>query len=194
MGLKTLALLACACGAQAHDGAHTSRGVGAVATNVSSNAFVAKSELTLLDGSRFVELAKLGQPLLVNFWGVECPPCIAELPLLAEFARQQPTWTVVLVSTDSAETARDFLRRRPLPNLPNLLILKAGANPRASLRAAGNASGGLPYTLATKPQLTAGEVVPKSGKSGSAQVITCFTQRGMLGADDLRAALASCSQ
>ena len=178
--------------AHAHDGAHTN---SAKVLDGQTNAFVARSELSTLVGEgRFVALAQLPQPLLINFWGVDCPPCIAELPLLAEFAKQQPTWTVVLISTDSADTARDFLRRRPLPVLPNLLTLKASANPRASMRAAGNTSGGLPYTWATKLQLTVGEVSPKSGKSGSAQAITCFTQSGMLDAKDLKAALTACSQ
>ena len=130
------------------------------------------------------------QPLLINLWGVDCPPCIAELPLLAEFAKQQPTWTVVLVSTDKADTARDFLRRRPLPALTNLLILKASANPRASLRAAGNVSGGLPYTLATKRQLIAGEA---SQKTETFLAATCFSQAGMLQNGDLKAALAACA-
>lgn len=174
--------------AQAHDGVHIA-GQQLAADQI--NTFVVRSELTTLVGeSRFVALAKLPQPLLINFWGVDCPPCIAELPLLAEFAKQQPMWTVVLVSTDLADTARDFLRRRPLPMLPNLLILKASANPRASLRSAGNISGGLPYTLATKAQLPAEKVTLKTAISTP---ITCFSQAGMLEASDFNAAVAACS-
>ena len=176
MWLKALALLACTLQAQAHDGSH--------------NSFVAKSELATLDGSRFVQLATLGQPLLINFWGVDCPPCIAELPALVEFAKLQPTWTVVLVSTDSAQTARDFLRKRPLPELPNLLLLKASANPRASLRAAGNASGALPYTLVTK-RLADPSVTGQKVHTGASAA--CFTHAGMLEVSDFKAALAACS-
>ena len=183
MWCRAIGLLACASLAHAHDGLHSSGGVGA------ANAFVAKSQLATLDGSRFVELAKLGQPLLINFWGVDCPPCIAELPALAEFANQQPAWTVVLVSTDSAQTARDFLRKRPLPELPNLLLLKASANPRASMRAAGNGNGALPYTVATKRLLVSGVAGPKATADSAT---TCFAQVGMLDAADFKAALAAC--
>ena len=174
------ALLACALHAQAHGGPH----------NDPHNSFVAKSELATLDGSRFVQLAALKQPLLINFWGVDCPPCIAELPALAEFAKLQPAWTVVLVSTDSAQTARDFLRKRPLPELPNLLLLKASANPRASLRSAGNTSGSLPYTLATKKQ---GADVALDRKANVGSSAVCFARAGMLDANDFKAALAACS-
>lgn len=184
MWSTALGLLACASLAQAHDGAHNSAGVGA------ASAFVAKSELATLDGSRFEELATLRQPLLINFWGVDCPPCIAELPALAEFAKQQSAWTVVLVSTDSAQTARDFLRKRPLPELPNLLLVKASANPRASLRAAGNAHGALPYTLATKRSHADGTAGQKALASAAS---TCFAQAGMLEASDFKAVLAACS-
>ena len=32
--------------------------------------------LPALDGSRFVRASSVQGPLLVNFWGVECPPCV----------------------------------------------------------------------------------------------------------------------
>jgi cytochrome c biogenesis protein CcmG, thiol:disulfide interchange protein DsbE len=38
---------------------------------------------TALDGST-VDLASLrGKPVVINFWGPTCPPCVTELPLLA---------------------------------------------------------------------------------------------------------------
>ena len=52
-------------------------------------------ELPLLDGTKFVRLADFsGRPVLLNFWGSDCPPCVKELPLLVASAKRYPALAV----------------------------------------------------------------------------------------------------
>jgi peroxiredoxin len=105
--------------------------------------------LPTLEGDRFVSLADIRGTVLVNFWGRDCPPCIAELPRLQAFALQHPRWTVLLVSTDSPVVAREALNRRGIA----LPAVRADANVQGLMRAAGNTSGGLPYSVAVRSGL-----------------------------------------
>lgn len=83
------------------------------------------------------------KPLLLNFWATWCSPCIAEMPLIDAFARQQPGWNVVGLAIDSAEPVREFLRQRPV----GFQIGLAGMGGIDLVRALGNAAGGLPFTV-----------------------------------------------
>jgi len=142
--------------AVAHDGPHRS-----------NKAAVAPASwdftLPTLDGTRFVQAARIAGPLLVNFWGRDCAPCVAELPRLQAFADANPHWTVLLVSTDAPGDAREFVQRYGV----TLPVLRSGANVAALMRSAGNRSGGLPFSVAL-----AGAAV-------------CSTQAGELGTADL---------
>ena len=42
---------------------------------------------TSIDGSQIDLTAYRGRPVVINFWGPSCPPCVTELPLLATKAR-----------------------------------------------------------------------------------------------------------
>jgi cytochrome c biogenesis protein CcmG/thiol:disulfide interchange protein DsbE len=42
---------------------------------------------TALDGSQVDLAAYRGRPVVINFWGPSCPPCVTELPLLATKAK-----------------------------------------------------------------------------------------------------------
>lgn len=50
----------------------------------------------------FAELRKAhaGRPLLVHFWSVTCPPCLAELPDWAKIAREKKEIDIVFVNAD----------------------------------------------------------------------------------------------
>ncbi len=120
--------------------------------------------LPTLDGGRFVRLSDATGPVLVNFWGVDCPPCVAELPLLMAFARAHPAWTLLLVGTDPPAAARSFAAWLPQPLPPNVLMLRGAAQARALLREAGSRHGGLPHSVALS-----------SGESGA-----CALHAGML--------------
>lgn len=101
-------------------------------------------ELAALDGSRFVRDSDFPGPVLLNFWGRDCPPCIAELPMLEQFARSHPQWSVLLVSTDPPRQAAQFLERRGIA----LPALRGGAQVAALMKSAGNTQAALPFTVA----------------------------------------------
>lgn len=108
--------------------------------------------LPTLDDSRFVKSATLPGPLLVNFWGSDCPACVAELPRLALFAQAHPNWTMLLVSTDPPAQAREFATRNHL----RLPILRSGSNVLGLMRRAGNTIGVLPFTVLVVDQRVCG--------------------------------------
>ena len=99
--------------------------------------------LPLLDGSGFVTASSSAGPVLVNFWGVDCAPCVAGLPRLQAFAAANPQWTVLLVSTDAPVQAQAFVQRHGI----TLPVLRPGAHVAALMRSAGNTAGVLPFTV-----------------------------------------------
>ncbi|WP_424360842.1 TlpA family protein disulfide reductase [Methylocystis parvus] len=53
----------------------------------------------------FAQIVKAhsGKPLIVHFWSVTCPPCVAELPQWAKMVSEQKGVDIVFVNTDSDE-------------------------------------------------------------------------------------------
>ncbi len=47
--------------------------------------------------------AHAGKPLILHFWSVTCPPCIAELPQWAKLVSEQKGVDIVFVNTDGDE-------------------------------------------------------------------------------------------
>jgi thiol-disulfide isomerase/thioredoxin len=106
-------------------------------------------ELTTLDGSRFVSLADFeGRPVLLNFWGSECPPCVNELPLLFAQARRHVNLQFLGVAVDQRAKAVRMLAQLN-PGYPQLI---APANAEPLLRRFGNKQGVLPYTVVLNTQ------------------------------------------
>ncbi len=99
--------------------------------------------LPSLDGERFVTASKEPGPLLINFWGVDCAPCLAELPLLQELAEGTSGWRVLLVATDPPADALRMLQRLHV-TLPGA---RGGQGARALMRDAGNTHGALPFSV-----------------------------------------------
>jgi outer membrane receptor for ferrienterochelin and colicins len=137
-------LVALALPAHPHEGAHAPGAPGAGDVSATGRAW--DFTLPTLDGSRFVQASSIGGPVLVNFWGKDCGPCITELPRLAAFAREHPGWTVLLVSTDPPSMAAEFARRIGLSGT----VLRPGANVQALMRSVGNRHGALPFSVALR--------------------------------------------
>ena len=87
-----------------------------------------------------------GKPLLLNFWATWCPPCVKELPELAQFQREFKSqgWQVLGVAIDSPSAVRDFLKKLPL----DFSLGLAGLTGTELTRTLGNRQGGLPFSVA----------------------------------------------
>ena len=98
------------------------------------------------EGGTFTMASLRGRPLLLNFWGTWCPPCVKEMPDLDRFARQFKAqgWRVVGLAVDNAKAVRDFLARSPV----SYTIGLAGFEGSDLARRLGNEQSGLPYTVA----------------------------------------------
>jgi cytochrome c biogenesis protein CcmG/thiol:disulfide interchange protein DsbE len=68
---------------------------------------------TTLDGSAFALADLRGRPVIVNFWGPSCVPCLTEFPLLqAKLTQHAATGLAIvgILTDDPPEPARDFVR------------------------------------------------------------------------------------
>jgi thiol-disulfide isomerase/thioredoxin len=80
---------------------------------------------TDLAGTRFDSQAAKGKPAVITFWGIWCPPCIAELPAIEEFQRRHPAANTLVVEIgDKRDKVKAFLAAHK----PNVLHLAAKAD------------------------------------------------------------------
>lgn len=70
-----------------------------------------------LDGGEFRLSDYRGQPVLINFWGTYCPPCVAEMPLIQQYYdlyKDQGLVVLGVNENDPQVTARAFVRQMGL--------------------------------------------------------------------------------
>ncbi len=119
------------------------------------------------DGQPLAMSSFRGKPLLVNFWGTWCPPCIEELPLLDRFysAHKAKGWQVLGLAVDQPSAVRKWLQAKPL----TFAVGMAGLGGTDLSKAMGNTAGSLPFTVvfdaAGQPvQRKIGKVTPEELK------------------------------
>ena len=97
-----------------------------------------------------------GQVLVANFWATWCPPCREEMPSFSRLAEEFSGKGVQFagIAVDSLGSVQEFSRDNPV-RYP-LLIADGGAI--AAMRALGNPSGALPFTVVIDRQGTLREV------------------------------------
>ena len=85
-----------------------------------------------------------GKPLLVAFWRSDCAPCLHEMKLLPEIAKDNGDLTIALISLHDVEHTRSHL-----PALPdNVHVLVGVGDKKAILSAFGNTRTlALPYSV-----------------------------------------------
>lgn len=99
-----------------------------------------------LDGRAVASTNFAGKVVLLNFWATWCPPCVQELPELAQFQREfrAQGWQVLGLAVDSPTPVREFLKKLPL----DFDIGMAGLTGTELARKLGNTQGGLPFSVA----------------------------------------------
>ena len=66
--------------------------------------------LASTDGASASLAGLAGRPLVINFWATYCPPCRAEMPMLARDVAASNAALVLIDEGDSAQAATGFLR------------------------------------------------------------------------------------
>jgi thiol-disulfide isomerase/thioredoxin len=97
------------------------------------------------DGAPLPMASFRGKPLLVNFWGTWCPPCIEELPLIDAFYQQNQAkgWQTLGLAVDQAQSVMKFLSTKPL----HFPVAMAGFAGIEMTRMLGNLTGALPFSI-----------------------------------------------
>lgn len=90
--------------------------------NTSDKPTIPAIEFTHLKGTP-INLAEMpaGRPMVVNLWASWCPPCIREMPVLADAQRAHPEIEFVFVNQgESKEAVETFLKQ--FPTIDNILL------------------------------------------------------------------------
>ncbi len=107
-----------------------------------------------------------GKTLVINFWASWCPPCVEEMPLLAQLSKSSDVKNVLFIGIgiDTPSNIRQFTENRPAP----YPIVVGGLEGSNWAKRWGNTQGALPFTVIISPN---GKVVySKLGKVAESDV------------------------
>ena len=101
-----------------------------------------------------------GQPMVINFWATWCGPCVEEMPDFqrASLTEQGKRTRFVGIGIDYAKNMRPFADKLGI----SYMLLESGAQGLDIVKAVGNTSGALPFTLVLDRDGTV--VIRKLGK------------------------------
>lgn len=78
------------------------------AATIASRSDLPELSLVTIAGDPLSIRSWPGRPLVINFWGSWCAPCVREVPLLKEFQSQHPSVQVVGIAVDNVDAVREF--------------------------------------------------------------------------------------
>ena len=102
-------------------------------------------------GGKALDIKALkGKPVVINFWATWCPPCIREMPDLANLARELGDDAAIIgIAADSEPHVQKFTEKTPGIDFP---LLMAGYKALNLSKQWGNEKGGLPFTVVLDAQ------------------------------------------
>lgn len=89
-----------------------------------------------------------GRPVLLNFWGSDCLPCVKEMPMLSAASARHRSLQFIGIAVDDRTKALRFIARQPVA-YPQWAASRPAA---ALLKRFGNPIGALPYTVLLTPR------------------------------------------
>lgn len=111
---------------------------------------LAQKKFPAPDGSALDVATLKGKPVVINFWATWCPPCIREMPDLANLARELgDDATIIGIAADSGPHVQKFTEKTPGIDFP---LLMAGYKALNLSKQWGNEKGGLPFTVVLDAQ------------------------------------------
>jgi peroxiredoxin len=101
------------------------------------------------DGRPYALATTANKTVVLNFWATWCPPCVEEMPELAELHREiaASNGLVIGIGIDSPSNVREFASKNQFP----YPLLVGGMGGTELSRRFGNTSGALPFTVVIGP-------------------------------------------